>query len=176
MKIFQRYLGIVLSSLFLAGCALDPPAGVVPVSGFELSRYLGQWYEIARLDQSFERGMTDVSARYRMREDNSVEVINRGYQTAKGQWREAVGTARFIGEPTRGSLKVSFFGPFYGGYHIAALDPDYRWSLVIGPDTGYAWILSRDKTLPVGIREQLVRQAAAVGIDTSALIWVQHSR
>lgn len=163
-------------ALTLAACSTAPPEGLHPVTSFDLNRYLGQWYEIARLDHSFERGMTDVSARYRMREDNSVEVINRGYQTAKGEWREAVGTARFIGEPTRGSLKVSFFGPFYGGYHIAALDPDYRWSLVIGPDTGYAWILSRDKTLPVGIREQLVRQAAAVGIDTSALIWVEHSR
>lgn len=171
-----RYLGIILFSLLLSGCALGPPAGVVPVSGFDLQRYLGQWYEIARLDHGFERGMTDVGARYRLREDVSVEVINRGYEPAKGRWREAVGTARFIGEPTRGSLKVSFFGPFYGGYHIAALDTEYRWSLVIGPDTGYAWILARDKTLPADIRERLVQKAAALGIDTNALIWVEHSR
>lgn len=173
---YRRYVGTILLSLFLSGCALGPPQDVVPVSGFELPRYLGQWYEIARLDHSFERGMTDVSARYRLREDGSVEVVNHGYEPAKGRWRQAVGTARFIGEPTRGSLKVSFFGPFYGEYHIAVLDPDYRWSLVIGPDTGYAWILARDKTLPIGIRERLVQQAAAVGIDTNALIWVEHSR
>jgi len=176
IRVFRRYLGTILLSLFLSGCALGPPSGVVPISGFELSRYLGHWYEIARLDHSFERGMTDVSARYRLRDDNSVEVINRGYEPANGRWREAVGTARLIGEPTRGSLKVSFFGPFYGGYHIAALDPDYRWSLVVGPDTGYAWILARDKILPVGIREQLVKQAAAIGIDTNALIWVEHTK
>jgi apolipoprotein D and lipocalin family protein len=175
-RVNRRYLGTILFSLFLSGCALGPPSGVVPISGFDLPRYLGHWYEIARLDHSFERGMTDVSARYRLREDNSVEVINRGYEPAKGRWREAVGTARFIGEPTRGSLKVSFFGPFYGGYHIAALDPDYRWSLVVGPDTGYAWILARDKILPIGIREQLVKQAAAAGIDTNALIWVEHTK
>lgn len=176
IQTFRRYLATIFLSLFLSGCSLGPPPGVVPISGFELQRYLGHWYEIARLDHSFERGMTDVSAHYRLREDNSVEVINRGYETAKARWREAVGTARLIGEPTRGSLKVSFFGPFYGGYHIAALDPDYRWSLVIGPDTGYAWILARDKILPAGIREQLVQQAAAAGIDTNALIWVEHTR
>lgn len=176
IRVFHRYLGILLFSLFLSGCALGPPTGVVPVSGFDLQRYLGRWHEIARLDHSFEHGMTDVSAHYRLREDGSVEVINRGYEPAKNRWREAVGTARLIGEPTRGSLKVSFFGPFYGGYHIAALDPDYRWSLVIGPDTGYAWILARDKTLPTGIREQLLKQAAAAGIDTNALIWVEHAK
>jgi apolipoprotein D and lipocalin family protein len=175
-RVFRRYPIIFFLSLLLSGCSLGPPPGVVPVSGFELPRYLGHWYEIARLDHSFERGMTDVSARYQMHDDNSVEVINRGYEPANGRWREATGTARFIGEPTRGSLKVSFFGPFYGGYHIAALDPDYRWSLVIGPDTGYAWILARDKTLPAGIREQLVKQAAAAGIDTDALIWVEHTK
>jgi apolipoprotein D and lipocalin family protein len=173
---FRRHFGAMLFSLLLSGCALGPPPGVVPVSGFDLPRYLGQWYEIARLDHSFERGMTNVSAHYRLREDNTVEVINRGYESAKDRWREAVGTARFIGEQTRGSLKVSFFGPFYGGYHIAALDPEYRWSLVIGPDTGYAWILAREKTLPAGIREQLVKQAAAIGIDTNALIWVEHAK
>lgn len=172
---FRGYLGAILLGLILSGCALGPSPGVVPVSGFELSRYLGRWYEVARLDHGFERGMTDVSARYRLREDNSVEVVNRGYEPAKGRWREAVGTARFIGEPTRGSLKVSFFGPFYGGYHIAALDSEYRWSLVIGPDTGYAWILAREKTLPAGIRERLVQKAAALGIDTDTLIWVEHS-
>lgn len=176
IQVCRRYLGTILFTLLLSGCALGPPPGVVPVSGFDLSRYLGQWYEIARLDHSFERGMTDVSARYRLREDGSVEVVNRGYEPAKGRWREAVGTARFIGEPTRGSLKVSFFGPFYGGYHIAALDDDYRWSLVVGPDTGYAWILARDKTLPEGTRERLVQHAAALGIATNDLIWVEHFR
>lgn len=175
-RIFRQDVAALLFSLFLSGCALGPPPGVVPIGGFDLPRYLGQWYEIARLDHGFERGMTDVSARYRLRDDNSVEVINRGYEPAKDRWRQAVGTARLIGEPTRGSLKVSFFGPFYGGYHIAALDPDYRWSLVVGPDTGYAWILARDKILPSGIRAQLVQQAAALGIDTNALIWVEHSK
>lgn len=170
-----RFLSLAFATL-LAGCALGPPAGVEPVRGFDLSRYVGVWYEIARLDHSFERGMSDVSATYRVRDDGSVEVTNRGYDPARNDWRQSVGTARFIGEPTRGSLKVSFFGPFYGGYHVVALDPDYRWSLVLGPDTGYAWILAREKTLPPAVRDELVRRAREAGVDTGKLIWVNHGR
>jgi apolipoprotein D and lipocalin family protein len=173
---FTSCLLMLLVASMLSACALGPPAGVVPVRDFDIARYLGRWHEIARLDHSFERGMSDVSATYHAQGDGRVEVINRGFDPAKGAWREAIGTARFIGDPKHGSLKVSFFGPFYGGYHIVALDTDYRWSLVIGPDHSYAWILSRDKTLPPALRNQLVQQAAAAGIDTSALIWVGQTR
>jgi apolipoprotein D and lipocalin family protein len=164
-------------ALLLAGCASTrPPPGVTAVTPIDLQRYQGHWYELARLDHSFERGMTDVSATYTPLPDGSVRVVNRGFLPAKGQWREAVGHARFIGSPTTGSLKVSFFWPFYGGYHVAALDPDYRWSLVIGPDTGYAWILARDKQLDAGQREAILARAQALGVDTSALIWVSQTR
>lgn len=164
-------------ALLLAGCASTrPPPGVTAVTPFDLQRYQGHWYELARLDHSFERGMTDVSATYTPLPDGSVRVVNRGFLPAKGQWREAVGHARFIGSSTTGSLKVSFFRPFYGGYHVAALDPDYRWSLVIGPDTGYAWILARDKQLDAGQREAILARAQALGVDTSALIWVPQTR
>lgn len=164
-------------ALLLAGCASTrPPPGVTAVTPFDLQRYQGHWYELARLDHSFERGMTDVSATYTPLPDGSVRVVNRGFLPAKGQWREAVGHARFIGSSTTGSLKVSFFRPFYGGYHVAALDPDYRWSLVIGPDTGYAWILARDKQLDAGQREAILARAQALGVDTSALIWVPQKR
>ena len=151
-------------ALLLAGCASTrPPPGVTAVTPFDLQRYQGRWYELARLDHSFERGMTDVSATYTPLPDGSVRVVNRGFLPAKDQWREAVGRARFIGSPTTGSLKVSFFWPFYGGYHVAALDPDYRWSLVIGPDTGYAWILARDKQLDAGQREAILARAQGAG-------------
>ena len=103
-------------ALLLAGCASTrPPPGVTAVTPFDLQRYQGRWYELARLDHSFERGMTDVSATYTPLPDGSVRVVNRGFLPAKDQWREAVGRARFIGSPTTGSLKVSFFWPFYGG-------------------------------------------------------------
>lgn len=160
----------------LVACSLGPPPGVTPVNDFQLSRYLGTWYEIARLDHSFERGMSDVSARYSLNADGSVRVLNRGFDTAKDNWREAEGRALFIGSDRVGSLKVSFFGPFYGGYHVAALDPDYRWSLVIGPDPSYAWILARDKNLDADARENILKLARQAGVDVSALIWVSHAR
>lgn len=161
----------------MAGCAnTSPPPGVEAVTPFDLQRYQGRWYELARLDHSFERGMTDVSATYTPQADGSVRVVNRGFAAASGQWREAVGKALFTGAPTTGSLKVSFFGPFYGGYHVAALDPDYRWALVLGPDTSYCWILARDKQLDAAQRDAIVARAQALGVDAHALIWVTHKR
>lgn len=172
-----RWLVLVAAVLALGGCALTgPPPGITPVAPFDLSRYEGRWYEIARLDHRFERGLTDVRATYRRQADGSVEVVNRGFDTGNGAWRQATGKALFIGEPTTGSLKVSFFGPFYGGYHVAALDADYRWAVVVGPDRGYAWILARDRELAPDVRARVVARAADLGIDTPSLIWVTHKR
>lgn len=170
---FRWHSCLILLALLLAGCAgTRPPPGLTAVTPFDIQRYAGHWYELARLDHRFERGLTDVSANYTIQDDGSVRVVNRGYDPASGQWREAVGKALFTGAPTTGSLKVSFFGPFYGGYHVAALDPNYRWALVVGPDTGYAWILVRDKQLPAAQRDAIVARAKALGVNTSAFIWV----
>ena len=167
----------LLFALALAACATAPPDGVRPVTSFDINRYLGQWYEIARLDHSFERGMSDVNATYQLQDDGSVKVINRGYDTQRQAWKEAIGRAMFIGDSNTASLKVSFFGPFYGGYHVIALDQqNYRWSLVAGPDRDYLWILARDKTLPAEVREQLIGQAKALGFATDKLIWVEQTR
>jgi apolipoprotein D and lipocalin family protein len=120
--------------------------------------------------------MTDVSARYTVQDDGSVQVINRGFNAQKNEWKQAVGKALFTGPSDRGSLKVSFFGPFYGGYHVVALDPQYRWSMVVGPDRDYLWILARDKQLDPVQKDQLLRQAQDFGLATDALIWVSHTR
>lgn len=175
------YIRVAILALFfaltLSACSTAPPAGLRPVTSFDINRYLGQWYEIARLDHSFERGMSDVSATYQLQDDGSVKVINRGYDTRRQAWKEAIGRALFIGDSDTASLKVSFFGPFYGGYHVIALDQqNYRWALVAGPDRDYLWILARDRTLPAGIREQLLRQAGELGFATDKLIWVDHKR
>jgi apolipoprotein D and lipocalin family protein len=147
------------------------------VSPFDIKRYAGKWYEVARLDHSFERGLSDVSATYSQKADGSLEVINRGYDNKQGDWRQATGRALFTGDPNRASLKVSFFGPFYGGYHVIALDQQhYRWAMVVGPDRDYLWILSRDRQLPADVREQLLRQARELGIDVEQLIWVKQTR
>jgi apolipoprotein D and lipocalin family protein len=170
-------LTIVLLTLALSACSTTPPAGFTPVTPFDLARYEGKWYEIARLDHRFERGLSDVNATYRQQADGSVQVINRGYDTAGNAWREAIGRALFVQDTNTASLKVSFFGPFYGGYHVIALDQQaYRWAMVVGPDLDYLWILSRDKVLPPGVRERLLSQAKAQGIAVDNLIWVSHTR
>jgi len=163
--------------LLLGGCAVAPPPGVTPITAFELDRYLGKWYEIARLDHSFERGLSDVSATYGRRDDGGVTVLNRGYDQRAGIWKDAEGRAYFIGEPTVGSLKVSFFGPFYGGYHIVALDKaNYSWAMVSGPSRDYLWILARTRQLPPAVLEKLLQQAKSLGFATDQLILVRQDR
>lgn len=177
MPLARNAFFALLLALTLGACATAPPEGLRPVTSFDLNRYLGQWYEIARLDHSFERGMSDVSATYQLQADGSVKVINRGYDTQGQRWKEAIGRALFIDDDQTASLKVSFFGPFYGGYHVLALDQEnYRWSLVSGPDRDYLWILSRDKTLAAEVREQLLNQAKSFGFAVEKLIWVDHGR
>lgn len=169
---------LLLSFAFsLAACSTSPPEGIVAVTPFDVARYEGQWFEVARMDHSFERGLSDVSARYRLQADGSVQVINRGFDAKKNDWKEAVGRALFIGDPKTASLKVSFFGPFYGGYHVASLDKEnYQWALVVGPDRDYVWILARDKQLKPEVREQLLAQATRMGLAVDKLIWVSHTR
>lgn len=160
----------------LAGCATHPPSGITPITPFDINRYVGKWYEIARLDHSFELGLINVSAHYRAQPGGSVQVINRGYDPIKKAWRQAIGHALFMGGSDRASLKVSFFGPFYGGYHVVALDQqDYRWAMVVGPNRNYLWILSRETTLDLSIRDQLLTKAHSLGLDTRSLIWVDQT-
>lgn len=174
---FSSFIKALLMTviLALAACSTSPPKGVSVVPQFELQRYLGNWYEIARLDHSFEKGMTHTSANYTVNPDGSIQVLNRGYDTNKNEWSQAIGKALPLGNPNVPSLKVSFFGPFYGGYHVFALDPEYRWALVVGSDLDYFWLLSRDKTLSPELRAQLVAQAKSIGIRTEKLIWVDQS-
>ena len=158
----------------LSGCT-GSPDGVTVVTDFEIDRYLGTWYEIARLDHSFERGLSSVSANYSLRDDGGVRVVNRGYNNQSGEWDEAIGKAYFVGASNVGQLKVSFFGPFYGGYNIIELDKsDYQYSLVAGPDRDYLWILSRTPHMQPDILQSLVDKARKLGFATDALIFVKH--
>ncbi len=164
-------IGVLLS---LWGCT-GVPEGVQAVRGFELDRYLGTWYEIARLDHSFERGLERVTATYTPRDGGGITVTNRGFDSGKGEWKEARGKAFPAGEPGEGRLKVSFFGPFYGGYNVIALDSEgYQWAMVSGPNRGYLWILARTPALEPAVRERLVAQAKALGFPTEQLIAVKH--
>lgn len=177
---FRTILRLLLAgtiAMTLVACSTAPPEGLTSVTPFDVNRYLGKWFEIARLDHSFERGLSDVSAIYTLKPDGSLEVINRGYNTKKNEWKSATGKALFTGSTNQGSLKVSFFGPFYGGYHVLALDQaNYQWALVAGPDRDYLWILARNKILAPEIRDQLVATAKKMGFATDKLIWVDQSR
>ena len=162
------------SSFVISGCS-GAPEGTSAVSGFELNRYLGTWYEIARLDHRFERGLTNVTASYTLRDDGGVRVVNRGFNTGKGTWNEAVGKAYPVGSPDLGQLKVSFFGPFYGGYNILELDMDnYQYALVAGPNRSYLWILARSPDLSDDIVQSLVEKARRLGFPVDELIYVSH--
>jgi len=168
-----RVLFLLMSAAlyFLTGC-VGVPDGVEPVESFEPSRYLGKWYEIARLDHSFERGLTEVTATYSQREDGGIRVVNEGYSMESGEWSRAEGKAFFVQGDDRGFLKVSFFGPFYGSYIIFDLDPDYRYSMVSGPNKSYLWLLARAPTIDKATIEQFVRKAKLMGFDTDKLIYV----
>lgn len=158
----------------LTACTGIPP-GIEPVGDFDLERYLGTWYEVARFDHRFERGLTNVTATYTRRGDGGVDVVNRGYRAAKATWDSAEGKAYFVGDSDVGRLKVSFFGPFYGAYNIFELDREnYRYAMVAGPNRSYLWILAREPNLSAAIVERLVAHAALLGFDTARLIYVEH--
>ena len=166
-------LGVMFVMLSMTiGCTAIPN-GLVPVDDFDSKRYLGKWYEIARLDHRFERNLTNVTATYTPKSPDGITVVNRGYDTKKKKWKSIEGVARFIGDENVGSLKVSFFGPFYGGYHVVDLDKEnYSYSMVVGPDRSYFWILSRTKQMDASTYDRLVKKAATLGIDTGELIQV----
>ena len=157
----------------LAGCT-GMPEGVKPVQGFELERYLGTWHEIARLDHSFERGLSRVTARYSLREDGGVRVINRGYSEDDG-WRQAEGKAYFVESPEVAHLKVSFFGPFYGSYVVFELDREnYQYAFISGYNTDYLWLLARTPTVEPAIIKRFRARARELGFDTGELIFPGH--
>ncbi len=170
---YMKKLLIVLA-LLLTGCA-GIPDKVKPVDNFELDKYLGKWFEIARLDHSFERGLTRVTAEYSLRRDGGVRVLNRGFSARENTWKEAEGKAYFVKESDQGYLKVSFFGPFYGSYIILELDrKNYQYALVCGPNRSYLWILDRTTEISDDLKDTLRSKAEELGFDTSALIMVDH--
>ena len=166
--------GVLTSLLCLALCACTGlPEGVEPVQDFEPERYLGKWYEIARLDHSFERGLTRVTAEYSRRDDGGIRVVNRGYNAEKGEWEQAEGKAYFVRSDDEGYLKVSFFGPFYGAYVVFGLDHDnYRYSFVSGPDRSYLWLLARTPKVDQAVIDRFVTVADSLGYPTEELIFV----
>jgi len=164
---------IIITFIFLTSC-IGTPDGIQPVNEFELEKYLGKWYEIARLDHKFERGLVQVSAEYSLREDGGVSVVNRGYSPAKNKWKEAEGKAYFVNAEDEAHLKVSFFGPFYGSYIVFDLDKEnYQYSFITGPNRSYLWLLSRTPNIDPKILERFKTMSKKLGFDTDKLILVE---
>lgn len=173
----MRISPFVLMCFGLLGC-LGAPEGVTPVKDFDIDRYLGKWYEVARLDHSFERGLSGVTAEYSMREDGGVRVMNSGVrQDANGdeERSEAEGRAYFVESSDLGYLKVSFFGPFFGSYNVFELDTeDYQYAFVAGNNTNYLWLLARTPEVSDEVMARFIARSSALGFATDELILVQH--
>ena len=137
---------------------------------------MGKWYEIARLDHSFERGLQQVTAEYTRRDDTGIRVINRGYSIKEQRWQEAEGKAYFVDDPDEGYLKVSFFGPFYGAYIVFELDKkNYQHAFISGPNKSYLWLLARTPKVNQEIIDRFIRKASAAGFATDELIFVEQN-
>lgn len=166
---------LLLSVVVLFGCT-SKPEGVEPIQNFELKPYLGKWYEIARLDHSFERGLSNVTAEYKLREDGGVTVINRGYSQQEQSWKQAEGKAYFVDEPSTGHLKVSFFGPFYSSYIIFELGEDYDYAFISGYNRDYLWLLSRQPQVDSATLERFKQVALDKGFAADELILVEQAQ
>ncbi|MDZ7833519.1 MAG: lipocalin family protein [Desulfobacterales bacterium] len=165
---------LLTALFFMSGC-LGIPEGIEPIDEFEVNRYLGKWYEIARLDHSFERGLSRVSADYALRDDGGIRVVNRGFSEKKNQWKQAEGNAYFVQSPDAGYLKVSFFGPFYGSYVIFELDKEkYQYAYVSGPNRNYLWLLARTPEIDQEKIDRFIERSRELGFDVDNLIFVAH--
>jgi len=166
---------IIAPLLLMVGACTGVPEGIQPINSLDTKRYLGTWYEIARLDHSFEQGLSRVTARYEKQDDGSLKVINRGYSNEKSEWKEAEGRAVFVNKGANGHLKVSFFGPFYASYVIFQLDDQYQQAYITGYNRDYLWFLSRSPNVSDEAMAEFRRTALDAGFDLEELIVVDHS-
>jgi apolipoprotein D and lipocalin family protein len=166
-------LKTVVVMIGLSSCSTIPK-GVVAVKPFYIERYLGKWYEIARLDFKYEKDLNNTTAEYSLNTNGTIKVDNKGYNIKKGEWKQAIGKAKFVGNDNTAMLKVSFFGPFYSGYNVIALESDYRYALIAGASLKYLWILSRETSIPEEIKNKYLKIAKDFGYNTSDLLWIVH--
>jgi apolipoprotein D and lipocalin family protein len=167
--------GVAATAVVLSlNSCVSIPKGARAVQPFDKNRYLGKWYEIARFDFKFEKNLSNVTATYSLNHNGSIKVDNKGYNYKKKEWKESVGKAKFVNSEDEARLKVSFFGPFYAGYNVIAIDDNYQHALVAGNNLNYLWILSRTATIPEAVKNDYLAKAKQLGYDTSELIWTKH--
>jgi len=173
MKIGMWCLFCAAGAMIFTGC-LGYPETVTPVKDFKLDKYTGVWYEIARIDKWFEKNLVQVTATYSLNNDGSVKVLNRGFDTKKKVWKEAVGKARFVRGADEAYFKVSFFGPFYGSYVVFELEKEnYSCAFVSGGDITSLWFLSRSPIVSDELYSEFTKKAASCGFDTSKIIRIK---
>lgn len=173
----NRITTIIVSFLllFLGGC-IGTPKDIQPVREFELDKYIGKWYEIARLDHPFERGLDNVTAEYSLRDDGGIRVLNKGFSISENKWKEAEGKAYFVRDKNEGFLKVSFFWPFYSSYVVFELDKNnYQYAFVTSHNKSYLWLLSRTPVVSSELLERFIQRAKELGFNTDNLIYVKHN-
>lgn len=169
------HLTISVIMLGLISCATIPK-NATAVKSFDKQKYLGKWYEVARFDFRFEKNLNNTTAVYSLNEDGTIKVDNKGYNSVKNKWKQSIGKAKFVGEESTAMLKVSFFGPFYGGYNVIAIDKDYKYALIAGGSLKYLWLLSRETSMPEDIKANYLGIAEKIGFDTSKLLWIKHDK
>ncbi|MGA9638373.1 lipocalin family protein [Flavobacterium sp.] len=170
-------LALVGVGLFLNSCSKKTiPEKAQAVQNFDKAKYLGKWYEIARLDFKYEKDMNNTTAEYSLKDDGMIKVDNKGYDYKKEKWEQSTGKAKFVGDENVAMLKVSFFGPFYSGYNVIAIDPAYKYALVAGESLDYLWILSRETSIPEEIKTNFLKKAQQIGYQTKDLVWVEHTK
>lgn len=176
----SRYIAPVLLgagiAVVLYSCGTTIPKNAKAVTNFDKSKYLGKWYEIARLDFKYEKGLNNVTAEYSLNDNGTIQVDNKGYNVKKEKWEESIGKAKFVKSDNIGMLKVSFFGPFYAGYNVIAVDENYKYALVAGESLKYMWILSRETTIPETIKADYLIKAQEIGYNILDLVWTKHDK
>jgi apolipoprotein D and lipocalin family protein len=166
-----RCIMIILTAMNLLSCKTAKDLTIVKV--VDINKYAGQWYEIARLPNKFEKSLECVTAKYTVIENGKIEVLNQGHVAAnKAKVKKARGIAWIPDTNYQGRLKVRFFWPFSGDYYIISLDENYNYALVGAPSKKYLWILARTKNLDTKIYSELLDIAKTKGFRTENIIKV----
>ena len=168
-----RNLTLFSASLFVMNSCSSIPKGALVIQDFDQEKYLGNWYEIARMDFVFQKNLSNTTAEYSLNEDGTIKVVNRGFNYIKNEYVAATGKVKFAGDSNEGKLKVSFFGPFYSGYNVVKIDPEYKYALVFGENRDYMWIKNKKKTIPEEVKQDYLNLAQMNGYDIKKLAWTE---
>lgn len=151
------------------------PKRAAAVKPFDLDCFLGKWYEIGRLDYRYERTLRNTTIDYSMNDDGTIRVVNRGYDYSKRKRIITIGAAKFTGSREEGRMKLSYFKGLWMGYNVIAVDPEYKYVMIVGENLHRLWLLSREITMPENIRQAFLRKARIIGFDVTKLVWVEQT-